>query len=184
MTLIDPPETPSAEEDFARIRRDLVRAVGRVCPPWLSDRAEDLAQLAAMRLLEIRRRSEGKAEQSASYLRKVAYSVVIDEIRKLRRRRETSLEAESAEGETFGEPAEPAPTPEVRSAGRQIGDAIRDCLGRLVRPRRLAATLNLQGHSVPEIGRLMGWSAKKAENLVYRGLADLRECLTSKGVRP
>lgn len=184
MTVIDSPETPSAEEDFAHIRRDLLRAVGRVCPPWLSDRADDLAQVAAMRVLEIRRRSEGKAELSSSYLRKVAYSAVIDEIRKLRRRRETSLEAEGAGGEPFREPAAGAPTPEVHSAGRQIGAAIRDCLGRLVRPRRLAATLNLQGHSVPEVGRLMGWSAKKAENLVYRGLADLRECLTSKGLRP
>jgi RNA polymerase sigma-70 factor (ECF subfamily) len=35
---------------------------------------------------------------------------------------------------------------------------------------------------VPELGRLLGWNAKKAENLVYRGLADLRGCLTEKGV--
>jgi RNA polymerase sigma-70 factor (ECF subfamily) len=30
----------------------------------------------------------------------------------------------------------------------------------------------------------MGWTEKKAENLVYRGLADLRRCLSAKGLRP
>ena len=56
--------------------------------------------------------------------------------------------------------------------------------GRLVLPRRLAVTLHLQGHTVPEAGSLLGWNAKRAENLVYRGLADLRDCLAGKGVRP
>jgi RNA polymerase sigma-70 factor, ECF subfamily len=53
----------------------------------------------------------------------------------------------------------------------------------MVAPRRHAVTLNLQGHSVPDIGRLLGWTAKKAENLVYRGMADLRSCLSSKGIQ-
>jgi hypothetical protein len=29
----------------------------------------------------------------------------------------------------------------------------------------------------------MGWDAKRAENLIFRGLADLRSCLDRKGVR-
>jgi RNA polymerase sigma-70 factor (ECF subfamily) len=37
---------------------------------------------------------------------------------------------------------------------------------------------------VPEASRILDWSAKRTENLVYRGLADLRECLTLKGMRP
>jgi RNA polymerase sigma-70 factor (ECF subfamily) len=50
--------------------------------------------------------------------------------------------------------------------------------------RRLAVTLYLHGHSVPDAARILDWSAKRTENLVYRGLADLRECLLSKGLRP
>jgi hypothetical protein len=30
----------------------------------------------------------------------------------------------------------------------------------------------------------MVWDEKRAENLVYRGLADLRKCLLARGVRP
>ena len=29
-----------------------------------------------------------------------------------------------------------------------------------------------------------GWTTKRAENLVYRGLADLRQCLERKGLNP
>jgi RNA polymerase sigma-70 factor (ECF subfamily) len=50
--------------------------------------------------------------------------------------------------------------------------------------RRRAVMLYLQGHSVPEAARLLGWTAKRTENLVYRGLADLRHCLRAKGHTP
>lgn len=173
---------PEGAPDFAQLHRDLVRAVDRVCPRWLADRADDLVQVALMRVMEIQRKREGTAEFSSFYLKKAAYSALIDEIRRLRRRQEVSIETDGEEGATAFDPAAPEPDPERASAGRQIGRAIRDCLGVMVAPRRHAVTLNLQGHSVPEIGRLLGWTAKKAENLVYRGMADLRGCLGSKGM--
>lgn len=171
--------------DYTQLHRDLVRAVDRVCPRWMADRADDLVQVALMRVMEVQRKKEGAAELSAFYLKKVAYSAMIDEIRRLRRRQEVSLEGGGSEEEepVAYDPAAPAPDPERASAGRQVGRAIRDCLGLMVAPRRHAVTLNLQGHSVPEIGNLMGWTAKKAENLVYRGMSDLRGCLTGKGIQ-
>ena len=164
---------------YADIRAELVRSVRKVCPRWLSDRADDLVQVALMRVMEVHRKSEGKAELSAFYLKKAAYSATIDEIRRLRRRQETTLDDEES---PVNPPAE-SPDPERRAEGREIGRAIRDCLRQMIAPRRHAVTLHLQGHSVPELGRLLGWNAKKAENLVYRGLADLRGCLSEKGVR-
>jgi RNA polymerase sigma-70 factor, ECF subfamily len=177
-------KNPESSMDYAQLHRDLAKAVDRVCPRWMADRADDLVQVALMRVMEVQRKKEGAAELSAFYLKKVAYSALIDEIRRLRRRQEVSLEGTSDEEETVAyDPAAPDPDPERASAGRQVGRAIRDCLGRMVAPRRHAVTLNLQGHSVPEIGRLLGWTAKKAENLVYRGMSDLRGCLGEKGIR-
>ncbi len=173
---------PGEAMDFAQLHRDLARAVGRVCPRWMADRADDLVQVALMRVMEIQRRREGTVEFSSIYLRKAAYSAMVDEIRRLRRRQEVSIESDDEEGGPVFDPAAPEPDPERASAGRQVGRAIRDCLGGMVPPRRHAVTLNLQGHSVPEIGRLLGWTAKKAENLVYRGMADLRGCLGAKGL--
>ncbi len=178
-------KSPESSMDYAQLHRDLVRAVDRVCPRWMADRADDLVQVALMRVMEIQRKKEGTAELSSFYLKKVAYSAMIDEIRRLRRRQEVSLEGGSEEEEAAPvyDPAAPTPDPERASAGRQVGRAIRDCLGRMVAARRHAVTLNLQGHSVPEIGRLLGWTAKKAENLVYRGMSDLRACLGQKGIQ-
>jgi RNA polymerase sigma-70 factor (ECF subfamily) len=171
------------DDEYALIRGDLVRAVARVCPPWLASRSEDLVQVALMRVLEVHRRNEGNAQLSPFYLRKVAYSALVDEIRRWRRRKEVPLETEDGI-DPAAERTSGNPDPEERSGGREVGQAIRDCLGRMVGPRRSAVVLHLQGHSVPEIGKLMGWEAKKADNLVYRGMSDLRECLGSKGVKP
>ena len=175
--------TPSApidqdlEQEVAELRRQLVRAVERICPWWLSAEADDLVQTALLRVLEIRRRREGEAEFSTFYLRRAAHSAVVDEIRRRRRRGEVPLEAEGEE------PALPsvAPGPETITEAGELGKAITECLGRMIRPRRLAVTLHLQGHRIREVGALMGWGLKKAENLIYRGLSDLRECLGSVG---
>ena len=168
-----------AEADLVLLRAALVRAVSRVCPPWLADRAEDIVQVALVRVVEIHRRREGNVELSTLYLRKAAYSAVVDEIRRRKRRREVPLEAElEVQQATKGL------DPERAAASRQAGRAVRKCLGRLVRPRRSAVTLHLVGYSVPEVSRLLGWSFKRAENLVYRGLADLRGCLKGMGVEP
>jgi RNA polymerase sigma-70 factor (ECF subfamily) len=174
---------PPQDDEYAQIRAALVRAVQRICPPWLASRSEDLVQIALMRVMEVRRRSEGNAQLSPSYLRKVAYSALIDEIRRCRRKGEVPLETEDGI-DPAAERTSGRPNPEESSAGREVGKAIRDCLGRMVSPRRSAVVLHLQGHSVPEIGRLMGWAGKKADNLVYRGMDDLRECLGAKGVKP
>ena len=120
---------------------------------------------------------EGTPALTPSYLHRVAQSTLIDELRRVRRQRETALDDE-------GDAAIPIAQddPERLAASREIGRGIQDCLREMTRDRRLAVTLYLQGHSVPESSRLLDWSPKRTENLVYRGLADLRECLASKGM--
>jgi RNA polymerase sigma-70 factor, ECF subfamily len=170
---------PLSPQEIAGLRRNLVRAVAAVCPRWMANHAEDLVQDALIRLVDLLGRKEGNDKLSALYLRKAAYSVVVDEIRRRRRRQEVPLD----DGTTAIDCASDAPDPERLSSAGETGQAIRDCLGRLIRPRRLAVTLYLQGHGVNEAARLLSWPAKKAENLIYRGLADLRGCLEAKGIR-
>jgi RNA polymerase sigma-70 factor (ECF subfamily) len=167
-----------SESHVAELRADLARAVHRVCPAWLADRSEDLVQVALMRVIEVEKKSEGNTALSSFYLHKVARSALIDEIRRLRRRREVALDEIMAESHTAQ-----APDPERTAAGHELGRAIQHCLGRLIRPRQVAVTLHLLGHGVPEEAILLGWSIKKAENLIYRGLADLRGCLELAGVK-
>lgn len=173
------PQPLPAEDSLLCLRADLVRAVTRVCPPWLASRSDDLVQVAIMKVVEVQKRGEVNGELSASYLRKVAYSAVVDEIRRCRRRSEVSLDEE----QTALDRSTDGPDPERCAEGRELGRAIRECLGKLALPRRAAVTLHLQGHSVPEAAEMLSWSTKRTDNRIYRGLADLRRCLESRGIR-
>ncbi len=168
-------------DDFARLRKRLGHAVDRVCPGWLCDKKDDLVQAGMMAVLRIVRRSEEKREFSSSYLRKVAYSALVDEIRRFRSRREVSLET-TDEGAALRAETSSRLDPESLLAGRRIGNAIRRCLKQLVSPRELAVTLHLLGYRTDQIAGRMGWNQKRARNLVYRGLENLRECLRGKEV--
>src|SRR5262249_28815378 len=95
------------------------------------------------------------------YLWRVAYTVVIDEIRRFRRQQR---QAEQLPGDERGTPG-----PEVRSE-------LLECLAVLQERRRTAVTLHLQGFRTGEVAAALGWTHKQAENLVDRGLADLRAC--------
>lgn len=166
--------------DLEEVRRHLVAAMRRVCPPSIADEAEDLVQRALIKLMKSQTKSEENRTVSASYLWRVAYTAVIDEIRRRDRRREVSLIENSA----VAIPIASQPDPEREAASRGIGDAIRDCLQRIVEARRRAVTLHLVGHTVPEIARLLNQRPKQTDNLVYRGMADLRRCLSGKGITP
>lgn len=167
--------------DLVQIRNALERAVRSVCPPSLADRRDDLVQAALMRVAKLQRRSETERELTSFYLRRVAHSALVDEIRRLRRRGEIPLEDDQGEERPI---VSETASPEARFHAREIAQGIRDCLTHLVAPRRRAVVLHLQGHNVPETADLMGWNEKRARNLVYRGLADLRRCLEAKGLKP
>lgn len=161
------------------IRRSLARAVERVCPAWLAGQRDDIVQTATLRVLAaVRERDE---EVGDAYLWRVAYTTTVDEIRRARARSRNEVELVDPEPPAAAGGGE---RPDDHAHGRRLADGISDCVGRLAEPRRLAVTLYLQGHGIGETAALLGWEAKRVENLIYRGLADLRGCLTGKGITP
>lgn len=160
------------------LRARIARIARSVCPPSLAADADDLAQLAAIRVWEKLRRDGNRAVNS-SYLWKVVHSVLVDEIRKARHARQVALD-----GSELHVRGSRTDSPEIHSRSLEVGRAIQDCLGRLVEARRRAVTAYLLGHTVPETARLLGWTVTKAENLVYRGLEQLRSCLKNRQVTP
>lgn len=172
---------PGDDLGFSQLHARLTRAVAASSPTWLSDRTDDIVQSAMLRVIKIVKRNEGKSGFTSSYLWKVAYSALVDEIRRHRSRREVEFSEEVVQGQlghsTF-------PNPERQAGASEAGELLRDCMTQMLQTRRSAVTAYLQGHTIPETARLLGWTAKRAENLVYRGLSDLRRCLQMKGVRP
>jgi RNA polymerase sigma-70 factor (ECF subfamily) len=146
----------------------------------MSRNAEDLVQEVLTRLLLYLRESEGNRTFSSIYLQKAAYGAMVDEIRRQKRRGEETV----GDGAVLAATPDRVAGPDEVAAGRELGRGIRSCLETLGRARRLAVTLFLQGCTVPETARRLDWPMKKAENLVYRGLADLRACLRRKGMEP
>ena len=161
--------------DIEDLRLDISRAVRSVCPRWLAEHADDLTQIAIARILDRLHRADGELALTTGYLYRTAYSVVVDEIRRRRRLNETSLEPDVAVHANQRDP-------EHQTFGREVRDAIAESLATLAPPRRRAVTLHLMGHSVDEISALLECRRKQAENLVYRGLKDLRTLLTKRGV--
>lgn len=154
-------------------------AVRKSCPPYLAAQAEDIAQEVLIQLLRKLRSTEGNVEFSSIYLMKAAHGATVDEIRRRSRRREqTGWEQEMVENESRG------PDPERSTLGRSLGREIRRCLEGIVPSRRLAVTLHLLGCPVPEVSRRLGCSEKSADNRVYRGMQNLRDCLEAKGLKP
>ncbi len=164
--------------DVARLRRYLERVIARMCPRWMAGEREDLLQGALIRVMTLANgRHTGPI--SAAYARRVAYTQVVDEIRRRGHHRESSLERLLEESDF--EVSSPIADPERDTSSRELGLAIQDCVRRLIPSRRRAITLSLMGRKNREIASLMGWNPKRTENLVTRGRAQLRQCLESKG---
>lgn len=170
--LLDP---ETAEALVGRVRA----AVRRTCPPYLAAQAEDIAQEVLLQLSRKLRRGEGKDGFSTMYLMKAAHGVTVDEIRRRSRRKErTGTEA------TMMERQHDTPDPERSAVGRALGREIRRCLETIVQTRRAAVVLHLLGCGVPEIARRLDCPLKSADNRVYRGMKNLRDCLSAKGLAP
>ena len=186
MQATTPPRLADTRVTESALLRDiaarLTAAVRKVCPASLAAAQDDIVQQAMLRVVRVIEQSEGGDPPGPSYLWKVAYTTTIDQLRRMQSqaqmRENLAQVADAAPGTSA------APSPEVLVEGGEIGVAIADCLEHLIDARRRAVVLHLQGHSVPETGELLGWSRKRAENQVYRGLADLRRCLERKGLAP
>jgi DNA-directed RNA polymerase specialized sigma24 family protein len=56
---VEKPFDPLLEQECARLRRELERAVTRVCPRWLTAQADDIVQVALIRVIDAHRRRAG-----------------------------------------------------------------------------------------------------------------------------
>jgi RNA polymerase sigma-70 factor (ECF subfamily) len=146
----------------------------------MRDQADDIAQNAMIQLLRMLEKSEGNPRFSSMYLAKAAHGATVDEIRRRCRRKENLGDDEG----TVERASSRGPSPETESAARELGRGIQDCLAQMLRPRRVAVTLHIHGCTVKECARRLRWTFKKTESLVYRGLKDLRRCLSMKGMNP
>ena len=122
--------------------------------------------------------SEQIAGAPASYVYRTAMSAALDLLRR-RRARRADLTVEIDEQEQYATAGEgPEQAMEVSELTAQVAQAI----STIPASRRPVVRMYLVGYPREEIARVLGWSEAKTRNLLYRGLADLRERLSAMGI--
>jgi RNA polymerase sigma-70 factor (ECF subfamily) len=175
----------SFEDIIEKYGNFLHNTIAKLCPKNLGLQFNDIEQEARLRLWRALE-SEREITSVGSYTYRIAVSVTINAIRRVKSRREEQLELVE-EGEDVGVglqlvKAEPGDSPESLLERKELIEKIEAALARLSENRQLAVGLYLKGMTTEEIGELMGWSEPKARNLAYRGLKDLRDQLRAEGI--
>jgi RNA polymerase sigma factor (sigma-70 family) len=123
-----------------------------------------------------------------SYVHRATLSAAMDLIRR-RRERERPLETlEAPQGSASGAghvgvmAAVRGPEAELRRG--RIREALTAALEALPERRRVPVLMHLLGYGALEMAEILGWSEPTTRNLLYRGLADLRKELRTRGVHP
>lgn len=116
-----------------------------------------------------------------SYIYRAAISASIDIIRRRRARR---FEVATSDEDIADALPDPRRSADEGLEGREVSAAIHRAVALLAESRRAVVRMHLAGYERDEIGDLLGWSEAKTRNLLYRGLADLRQTLESWGIRP
>ncbi len=179
---MSPHDAPSAALAALLARHaDLVRRVG-----WrhgLSDAdVDDVFQDVRIRLWHARSESEKISDLGASYVYRTAAAAAIDLIRRRRAKREDDLEVTN-ESATVRDALSTASLEEGVESSEAVEQVMR-AVDELAPARRPVVRMYLAGYQREEIAQLMGWTEAKTRNLLYRGLADLRELLTTRGIGP
>lgn len=156
----------------------MVRSVGARHRLDESD-LDEVLQEVRIRIWRADPSGEQIARLGASYVYRTATTAALDLLRRRRARAADRTESVDDRAHTLPH-ATRTPLEELESG--ELADRVLAATGTLAMPRRAAVRMYLSGYEREEIAELMGWSEAKTRNLLYRGLADLRERLTERGI--
>ena len=157
----------------------MVRQVGR---RYRLDESglDEVMQEVRIRLWRARGTSEQVGETNTSYVYRTATTAALDVLRRRRARQAdrhdaiedgASVAVLTAEGD-----------PHATLEGSELAERVARAIDEIPASRRPPVRMHLAGYPREEIATLMGWTEAKTRNLLYRGLADLRERLTAEGI--
>jgi RNA polymerase sigma factor (sigma-70 family) len=145
---------------------------------------DELRQDVRIRLWRALSDGEKIASAPASYVYRTTMSAAVDRIRRARVRREETLDSAEAVVNPLPPLSGRRPGPAEDLDGAELMEVLAQAIAALSDSRRPVVRMHLAGYGREEISELLGWSEAKTRNLLYRGLAELRESLQRLGVRP
>ena len=141
---------------------------------------DEVMQEVRIRLWRARGTSEQIGDTNTSYVYRTASTAALDVLRRRRARQADRHEEIDEGGVAVLAAADPGPHERLEES--ELAERVHRAIDTIPQSRRPAVRMHLAGYPRDEIASLMGWSEAKARNLIYRGLADLRERLASEGV--
>jgi RNA polymerase sigma factor (sigma-70 family) len=133
---------------------------------------EDVVQEVRIRLWKALR-NENIISKPSSYIKKVVTTVVIDQLRRIRREDIVIIEEKSRR---ISESDQSYPTCKNLS-DFDMSPILESALGKLILSRRTVVKLHLLNMKTDAIATSFNWSLNKTRNLLYRGLSDLKNIL-------
>lgn len=169
-------EMSAALEDVVSRFARMVRSVG--VRHGLSEAdLDEVLQEVRIRLWQACPTSEQIRALGTSYVYRAAISAARDLLRR-RRARGAALTDSVDEHTNIAVVTSASDEADARDLEHQVLGVI----DTIPLSRRAVVRMYLSGYERDEIAELMGWSEAKTRNLLYRGLADLRDGLTRKGI--
>ena len=158
----------------------MVRQVGR---RYRLDESgvDEVMQEVRIRLWRARGTSEQVGETNTSYVYRTASTAALDILRR-RRARQADRHDAIEDDRTATDLTARNPDPHAALEGTELADRVARAIDEIPASRRPPVRMHLAGYPREEIAKLMGWTEAKTRNLLYRGLADLRERLTAEGI--
>ena len=138
---------------------------------------DDLLQEIRIRIWKALKDREGEIQYLNAYVKKVVFSVFINEANRLRRERQLISAVENRQ-HLENESKENCTGPD--DALREI---IVESLTALGGTKRRVIELRLEGFTLAEIAQLNHWSLSKTCNDYYRGIKELKNRLAERGIR-
>ena len=174
-------------DDDAEAFADLVarweKPIQRLCARMLGDihRGEDLTQEAFARVFARRKNYEPTGKLS-TFLWRVALNLCYDELRKIKRRGEFSLDesrdSDDAPGSALAVLDSPEPSPDHQLAARERVDTVRRALLELSEPYRVVVVLrHYEGLKFREIGDVLEIPEGTVKSRMAEALSQLSNIL-------
>ncbi len=113
-----------------------------------------------------------------SWLLRIVTNACYDELRRHKRRPQTSLDEMTEEGDSFPELAGDAPNPEDERQQMELIEAVKQCLDQLPDDQRIVAVLSdVEGYNYQEIAEIVSTTLGTVKSRLSRARARLRDCL-------
>jgi RNA polymerase sigma-70 factor (ECF subfamily) len=138
--------------------------------------AEDATQEAFISAYQGLKRFRGGSFKS--WLMRIATNACYDELRRRKRRPQSSLDKITEENESFAFLRSPDEGPEQAQQRLELVKAIEDCLRELPDDQRITAVLgDVEGYNYQEIAGITGVSLGTVKSRMSRARSKLRDCL-------